>query len=365
MSRRSLYLSVLALSISACSSVRHNQASGDFEYAKVEEPAPLVVPQSLHKPAAQDEFNVAGDNISQGPIGNAMDVRAPSLVLPIAASSRVVPESDKAIIWFDKVLEDKPLAEFIQTAVRDTLAENNVALSTENNSTLSSESDWFHSEEESGWLFKEVDASESMRFRFDLTTKPHGRSVSLEVSMIDYMKTDQSGSTKTPDVIDKHRAEMALLNEITATVDYKYRLQQRENRLMRANQKLVSIGENSTGEAAYIVEMETDLLWSNLPLFFERYGFEITDLNDSKKVYFVDFSKPDVSLWDRIWGDEIPVLELADASYQFKLTEQSGTESESESTALTIYNKEEQALSKELLEQLFAVMEPALSFRDL
>ncbi|WP_448555563.1 outer membrane protein assembly factor BamC [Thalassotalea montiporae] len=361
MSRRSLLLSVLALSVSACSSVRHNQASGDFEYATGEEATPLVVPQSLDKPAAKNDFEVASVKNTQGPVGQAVDVRAPSLVLPIAASSRVVPENDDAIIWFDKVLEDKDLAEFIELAVKDTLLESSVELNSLADKPLSFESDWFHSEEESGWIFKQVDASESMRFRFDLTTKPHGRSVSLQVSMIDYMKTDQSGSTKTPNIIDKHRAEMALLNEVTATVDYKYRLQQRENRLMRANQKLVTVGENPQGEAAYVVEMETDLLWSNLPIFFERYGFDIADLNESKKIYFVDFTKPDISLWDRIWGDDVPVIELGNASYQFHLKPLA----ESQSTALTIYNSEQQALTKEVLEQIFPVMEPALSFRDL
>ena len=361
MNRRSLFLSVLALSVSACSSVRHNQASGDFEYATGEEAKPLVVPQSLDKPATRNDFKVADVKNTQGPVGQAVDVRAPSLVLPIAASSRVIPESDDAIVWFDKVLEDKDLTEFIQLAVKDTLLERSVELTSVADKPLSFESDWFHSEEASGWIFKNIESSESMRFRFDLTTKPHGRSVSLQVAMIDYMKTDSSGSTKTPNIIDKHRAEMALLNEITATVDYKYRLQQQENRLMRANQKLVSIGENLQGEAAYVVEMEADLLWSNLPIFFERYGFDITDLNESKKIYFVNFTKPDISLWDRIWGDDVPVIELGDAAYQFHLAPLA----ESESTALTIYNSEKKALSKEVLEQIFSVMEPALSFRDL
>ena len=359
MSRRSFYLSVLALSISACSSVNNNHASGDFEYADGEEAKALTIPESLDKPEKYDDFSVASANTVQGPIGKNVDVRAPSLVLPVATSSRVIPESDEAIIWFDKVLEDKDLTTFVVTAVKDTLAEHNVTVSSEAENGLSLESDWFHSEEESGVLFKDIDATESMRFRFDLTAKPHGRSVSLQVSLIDYMRTDQSGSTKTADIIDQHRAEMALLNEVTATVDYKYRLQQRENRLMRANQKLVSIGESPQGEAAYIVEMEADLLWSNLPIFFEGYGFNVVDLNESKKVYHVEFTKPDVSLWDKIWGDDVPVLDLVDARYDFKLSEVG------DSTALTIYNSDKQPLSKEALTALFSVMEPALSFRDL
>ncbi|NMP32474.1 outer membrane protein assembly factor BamC [Thalassotalea sp. M1531] len=358
MSRRSLYLSILALSIVGCSSGKNNRASGDFEYTEVKEQSALSVPDNLSKPVQSDDFSVVAEDKVQGPIGAKVDVRAPSLVLPVAASSRVIPESSEAIIWFDKVLEDRDLLTFIKTAVKDQLIESEVAIRNEDANGLSIESDWFHSEKESGVVFKDTDVAESKRFRFDFTAKPHGRSVSLQVTLVDYMKTDQSGSTKKADIIDKHRSEMALLNEITSTVDYKYRLQQRENRLMRANQKLVTIGENPVGEPAYIVEMEADLLWSNLPIFFENYGFDIADLNESKKIYYVDFTKPSISLWDKIWGDDVPVIELGDERYQFVLADIE------DSTALTIYNSEGKPVTAEVLEAIFPVMEPALSFRD-
>ena len=83
------------------------------------------------------------------------------------------------------------------------------------------------------------------------------------------MKTDKNGGSKSIDIIDQQRAEMNMLNEVISQVDYKYRLKQQENRLLRANQKFVTLGENSKAEAAYVVEINEDLLWSNLPLFFE------------------------------------------------------------------------------------------------
>ena len=108
------------------------------------------------------------------------------------------------------------------------------------------ESQWYHQEVETGWLFKEIELSTSMRFRYEFYLKPHGRSLSLKVSLIDYMKTDMSGGTKAIDPIDKQRVEMAMLNEVVGQVDYNYRLQQRESRLVRANQKLVTISENQS-----------------------------------------------------------------------------------------------------------------------
>jgi outer membrane protein assembly factor BamC len=197
-----------------------------------------------------------------------------------------------------------------------------------------------------------------MRFRYELATKPHGRSVSLKVSLIDYMETNQQGSVDKVDPIDKQRAEMAMLNEVVSQVDYEYRLQQRENRLMRANQKLVTIGENSKLEPTYLVEMDLEPLWSNLPIFFEQHGFKITDLNENKHIYFVTFVQPNVSVWDKIWGEDAPVVELENSKYTFVLTDAD------EQTALTIYREDGTPVPKETLTRIFPVMEPGLSFRN-
>lgn len=371
MSRQLFYFSVLSLTLSACSSVDSKRAQGDFDYASKVEPNEIVVPESLDKPKKTNEFFI-NDKISyKGPVGDKVDIRAPSLVLPLAASSRVETGSGEALIWFDKVLEDKDLLAFIKKALTDQLNSDNVTFTdasaaVDADETISEilivESDWFHDEVETGWLFTEIESSTSLRFRYQLNAKSHGRSVSLAVSLIDYMKTDSEGGSKSIDPIDKQRAEMAMLNEIVAQVDYNYRLQQRENRLMRANQKLVTLGENSKNEASYLVEMNLDNLWSNMPIFFEKHGFTITDLDESKKVYFVDFVKPDVSLWDSIWGDDEPVIEIPDAKYQFVLE---SLDDNNEKTVVSLYSSDGKPLPLSTLENIFPVVEKGLSFRNL
>jgi len=371
MSRQLFYFSVIGLTLSACSSVDNKRAQGDFDYAQQQESKAFIVPENLDKPAPQQEFFVSNKINHQGPVGEKMDIRAPSLVLPLAASSRVVSESSDAIIWFDKVLEDKDLLVFIKNSLISQLMSDDVSYDTvslsnsdDDNSrgtTEIYESQWYHNEVETGWLFTDVELSKSMRFRYEFYLKPHGRSVSLKVSLIDYMKTDDAGGTKSIDPIDKQRAEMAMLNEIVAQVDYNYRLQQRENRLMRANQKLVTIGENKEGEMAYVVEMALDNLWDNMPIFFEKHGFIITDLNETNKIYYVDFTKPETSIWDSIWGDERPVVEVRDAKYQFVLAP---LDDKNQKTSVSIYNSDGEPLPIETLERIFPVIETGLSFRN-
>ncbi len=367
MSRQLFYFSVLGLTLSACSGVDSKRAQGDFDYAHKAESKEFVVPKSLDKPATHDDFFITNNISHNGPIGEKMDVRAPSLVLPLAASSRVVAESEQAIIWFDKVLEDKDLLLFIKDAVIGQLSSDDVSYeqiqSTENEKGNSQviESSWYHNEVDTGWLFTNIESSTSLRFRYQLNAKPHGRSVSLQVALIDYMKTDSEGGSKTVDPIDKQRAEMAMINEIVSQVDYKYRLQQRENRLMRANQKLVSIGENSAAEPAYVIEMALDNLWVNMPVFFEKHGFTVTDLNETSKTYYVDFAKLEVGIWDSIWGNEQPVIEVADAKYQFVLAPLGD---KNQKTSVSIYNADGEPLPLETLERIFPVMEAGLSFRN-
>ena len=371
MSRQLFYISVLSLTLSACSSVDNRRAHGDFDYENKPEAKELIIPENLDKLRNNQEFKITSKINHQGPVGKDMDVRAPSLVLPLADSSRALSESDSAIIWFDKVIEEKDLLTFIKGAFFNKLTTDGIGYKLIESTNTSDgsvqgqtelyESQWYHNEVETGWLFTEVELSTSMRFRYEFFSKPHGRSVSLKVSLIDYMKTDAVGGSKSIDPIDQHRAEMAMLNEIIGQVDYNYRLDQRDNRLMRANQKLVTIGENKAAEASFLVEMSLDNLWNNMPIFFEKYGFVITDLNETNKTYFVDFNKPENSLWDSIWGDEIPVVDLNGTKYQFVLAQ---ADENDQKTSVTIYNEDGTPLPLEALKHIFPVIEMGLSFRS-
>ena len=359
MNRKIFYFSLLSVAVASCGTVNNKQAVGDFEYAQNKEGKTLEIPAGLAKPKQDDTYFVTDEINHEGPVGANVDVRAPSLVLPIAASTRTENTTDASKIWFDKVLEDEDLKSFIIKALQDQLASDSVELKQVDQAGLVFESDWYHKEAEEGtWPFKTIARSESIRYRYTLESKSHGRSVALVVELLDYMKTDSNGGSKRIDIIDQQRAEMNMLNEVIAQVDFQYRLKQQENRLLRANQTFVSIGENISGEAAYIVEIDVDLLWSNLPLFFEDHGFNITDLNESTKIYYVDYVKPESGFWDNLWGDTVPAVELPNGKYQFQL------EKVAARSAVTLYDEAGTALPEATLEKIFNVMEAGLSFKD-
>ena len=359
MNRSIISLSLICLAITGCSTVSKKSAIGDFDYASKDEASTLVIPQSLAQPNYKNDFVINNNINHKGPVGEQVDVRAPSLVLPIASASRIENDNEQAKIWFDKVLEDKDLQVFVYQAIVDELASQQATLSEVDADKLMYQTSWITVTKESGWLVTSIDETVRMKFNVQLETKPHGRSVAAIVGLADYAKTDESGETSEIDLIDKHRLEIAMLNQVVSQVDFKYRSFQRDNQLLRAKQQLVSIEQDDTGQASYLVEMESDMLWSNMPILFSKYGFDVNDLNESKQVYYVTYKKLETSVWDSLWGDDAPVIgNLAEGKYQFHLSAQDN------STLVTLKDEAGNALSKSQLETMFDAMSLALSFKD-
>ncbi|TRX56714.1 outer membrane protein assembly factor BamC [Thalassomonas sp. M1454] len=359
MERRTFYFSLLTLSLAACSNVEtRKQANGNFDYVNAKPESKFVVPENLHQPEDKPDYLIPELENSDGPVGIKVDVRAPALVLPLAAGSRVDEFDKTAAVWFDKVDDDRDLRETVIKVITDYLATEDVGFVSADEANNTWESEWFHVEEESGYLFwKNIDLTESWRFKYSLVTKPHGRSVGLNVELVEYMHTSDKGSKTLIDPIEKQRVEMGMINAITAQLDYQYRLYNKEDRLARATMEIVTLGQSANNKPAYIIDYPVDELWNYLPGFFDSYNFKISDLNEDKFIYEVEYERIDPSLWDMIWGDELPVVEIESGVYEFHLTELDGK------TALEIYNDEGEILSDQVLIQNFEILEPALSFR--
>ncbi|QBY05618.1 outer membrane protein assembly factor BamC [Thalassotalea sp. HSM 43] len=359
MDRRVIYLSLLGLALSACSNVEtRKEAKGDFDYVNFKPEAELKVPDGMTPPAKKQLFAVPELKNTDGAVGQAVDIRAPAQVLPLASGSRIDEFDKTAAIWFDKVDDNRELRDQIVKAIKDYLQTEDVALTVEDESNNLFESDWFHVEDESGYLFwKSVDITESWRFKYTLVTKPHGRSVGLNVELVDYMLTNDKGSTKKIDPIEKQRVEMAMLNAVTGQLDYQYRINNRDDRLARANMQIVELGQTNDGEPALIIDYPRDELWSYLPGFFEQYNFIITDIDEDKFVFDVEYTYVEASVWDTVWGDDAPVVDIPDGTYRFKLKDSDGK------TELIITDDQNNNLGDESLKKNFEVLEPALSFR--
>lgn len=363
--KRSFVLILLGVfTISGCSGTSSNLALGKFDYIDKTEGKPLVIPDNLTKPNKNTKFTIKPLAV-KGDYGKDIDVRSPSLVLPIATASRLEKNSSKAYVWFDQVIDDEELYPFILSSVKEMLDDKGVSLLAVNEQDKHFQSSWLIKEDVYDYvLYSKLVGVENSKFDFYFDVKPHGRSVGVQVVASGFMKTFKDiGSTSERGYIEQQRAEMQVLNSIIEKVDFRYRSYQNVSRNERENQQVVSIGKNAKREATYIVEMELDTLWSLIPEFFDEHGFNVIDLNQPTKEYYLDYERPSNSIWSYLGiSQKVPVIKLEKGKYQFKLRESSNN---STRTDVTIYDAEGNALSKEVLESIFPVIEEGLSFKDL
>ncbi|WP_426357794.1 outer membrane protein assembly factor BamC [Pseudocolwellia sp. HL-MZ19] len=361
MNRKLFCLSLLSLTITACSTnVSRTQAEGNFDYANKEEAKSLITPVGLVEPRQKHEFYIPEVPDTNSPVGEKMDIRAPSLVIPMAASSRIEGNDGNPQVWFDQVIDDQVLLDFIRDAVKSQLKTDGVEITSVGDDNLVFDSGWFIKEKEGGyWFFKSVVETESKRFRYTLEQKSHGRSVAISVELIDYKKEDLLNSTTDINSIEKHRAEMSMLNTLIGEVDYQYRIYSHELLQSKAKQIDASLSTNGENEPAILVNMDLDSVWTNVPTFFRENHFEVTDLNESKNIYFTTYKRPEPSFWDNLWNDEETTLNIPDGKYKFLFNESE------DKTIVTILDEDGEPLSSTTLNIILPAIKTGLSFDSL
>lgn len=359
MNRCLFFSGLVSLFLTACSSTDASSPLGGFEYEKEKEGRGLVVPENLLKPETSDEYQITVEPV--GEVGKDMDIRSPSLVLPVATSSRVEIGSSQAIVWFDQLVDEKDLYGTVKAALEKYVSSQQSTLTPVSGNDKKYQSSWIYDKEYAGlWGFESLKKVTGTKFNYTFDVKPHGRSVSLLVELNEFKQTTDEGTINKVTNVDKQRLEMAMLNQIIEEVGYDYQKYYREKRKERADKKLVRLSENSKDEASLLVDMTQDQLWDNINRFFVKHGFTVTDLNDSKKLYYVEYEKPSRSFWQFIWAEDVPVVDIDSGDYQFRLREVNDIQ-----TMLTIYDNEGKALDIETMQRIFPVLEPGLSFRDL
>jgi len=356
MNHRLFFYSAIALALTACSGTNsYKHASGDYSYVNDKSVPTLKVPASLTQPKTDNKYAITNQINHQGPVGEKVDIRAPSLVLPVTSGARVELKDTGTTVWFDQVDESQPLEPLIVHAIAEVLKDQHSSIKEKDDTHLRYQSDWIEKTQEQGfWLWKYNQMLNKAKFEYQLSVKPHGRSVSVSVKMVAYQGLNSKDKI---DPIDKQRAQVDMLNAVIGQVGYQYRLLKKEKREHRATQKLVSMAKNAKNQPAYLVDMDLDSLWSNMPIFFEHNGFKITDLNESNKIYYVDYVKPSVGFWASLWGNEKPIIDLPNGKYVFDLAEQG------DNTLVTISTADGKVLTQQTLTAIFPAIEPTLSFR--
>tara|TARA_R110002049_G_scaffold6290_6_gene40192 strand:- start:961 stop:2019 length:1059 start_codon:yes stop_codon:yes gene_type:complete len=311
---KALTVSVL-VSLSGCS-VFTNDAHDERNYRAHEV---VKVPASLSQPAQDPTYKMDVGQYSNNP--DATNYRPPAQVLTVAKGSWVEETDKNARVYFDKNDGIDDLDEFIWESINAVLADNNTQATKADKLLGIIETDWYAIiKPEESWLWNSDESVDLERFKFTIEEKSHQRTASLSAELIDF-----KGDEPLSDLF-KQQLEVRALNQVISEFDYRYRQLEVD---MRKRQGIISLemGFDNKGNAALVTEQSYEAVFDRFSGFLERLSFTIVEINPDTGLITADYKKPESSVWDSIWGDEVTQLPIDEGQYQILVskTKQGGT----------------------------------------
>ncbi len=298
-----------AVSLSGCG-LFTSDAHHERNYRASEQ---VRVPANLEQPAADPEFKMdvaQYDNNEEVP-----NLRPPSQVLTVAEGSWVDEDDKSARVYFDKNDGIQDLDEFVWQAIDGALENNQAKVRTANKLEGTLETDWLELiKPETDWFWESSEAASRQRFKFTLEEKSHHRTTALRAELIEF---DGKKETLTP--LLRQQLETRMLNQVVAEFDYNYRRMLAELQKQQGDIAL-ELGFDSKGNAALIAKENYQVVFDRFTSLLERLSFTMVEADAATGRVIADYSKPEASVWDAIWGDEVTPLPLAEGQYQLMLS---------------------------------------------
>lgn len=310
---------VLSVLLAGCSTSQVEQDSKPIQAIKV--------PAGLQQPAQPGQFDIPPTSAK----ASGVDTRAPAMVLATAASSRMEEGDKLSRVWFDRNDYTGDLLPFLQQMLKTQFAEQGVDLLQQDEQGLDFVTGWITRSEEQGfWFWKSSEQTEQARFSIKIDAKPHGRSASMSVTMLEHQYFTPEAALS---VSATRRQEVALLNQIIDRIGKEEIIIARANKA-KAPDVALEPGMDNNGNPALLTPQPIDVTWSQLEALFGELSLNVTDINRSTFTYYLDYQKPEPGFWSRLWGsDEKPVLPLDNGEYQLVLSRSK------EGTAISLRDK--------------------------
>lgn len=308
---------VLIMAVSACSTpIDRRQANDVAKYGKssvADTSTALIIPEGLKEPNYSNEYKIPALGPKANPllIGESLDIRPPLQVLPMAEGTRVEESSDSIKVVIESIDPEVDLKQEIFEVLNAFMRQNELKASLEDYEAGVIETDWIEDEQvlESSLWGSDTTYSLRQRYRFDVTVRAHGRSGSIAISLIDHQEL---ANDKAQEVLlsgeDKRRYTVDMLNSAIQYMGLK------RKQLLKAKKVRDSMGisvnlEQSQEQGAYwVADAKFEQVWDRLRTVLPELGFEILDLDQTKGLYHVDFTK-DSGFWSSLWSDSDVNLE--------------------------------------------------------
>lgn len=348
-------IGVAAAVVTGCSSVDKEQASGGFDYVKIQPTAELKIPGDLERPEKGTQYRIPDTDIAQAPVGKKVNILSPQQVRPIGLGSRVLETETETRVYFDIVdgMGDS-VTDFVENATESVLERRHIDWErVDDNHWVTEQMTLQQTLEGEGGFFGiggSSDRTLKKHFRYDITqeTESHQRSTALRVDVNDFTQVVDGQEVAVAPLIVRN-LEADLLNAIISEVNRK---QQQAVAKAKAEGIETRLSTSSEGHRVYVIEDNFDGAWPLVNLALQSIGFEVEDLNRESGTYFVEYSEPS-SGFLFMGGDDYESLGIAEGEYEFRLLE------DGQNTSVTVY-QDDQVVSDDWTEQVFDVFKNAV-----
>jgi outer membrane protein assembly factor BamC len=312
------------------------------EQIELKIPAGLAVP---NQPSAYDIPQIQTSGAAQ------VDKKSPTLILATATSSRLDEEEKQARVWFERNDYTGDLLPFVQNQLQAFFASQEIGLTQTDEQGLVYQTDWIKRSKSSGfWFWKEEQAVDQLRYQIELAPRPHGRTLSATVTLLEHQFFDAG----TP--LNAQEAKAAEVNLLNRLINQVAITEVQIARELRQQVAAVSLepGLDNAGNPALLSTQPIDVTWSQLEVLFGELNLTVTDFDRSVFTYFVNYTRPERSIWRAVTFRDAPLgLPLDDGDYQLVLSKTANN-----GTAISWLNKNGEALSPA---QVAALLDPVVA----
>ncbi|MCB5227488.1 outer membrane protein assembly factor BamC [Alishewanella sp. 16-MA] len=313
----------------------------------------LQIPAGMATPNQPAIYDIPANQPVQTASKEQISKRSPTLVLATATSSRLEEEEKLARVWFERNDLTGELTPFVTEQLQAFFQQQAIELNQTDDAGLRYETGWIKRSETSGFLFwKSEDAVDQVRFQIELAPRPHGRSLSMTVTLLEHQYFVPGEQLNAVQI---KANEVNLLNRVINQVAVTEVAKARD---LRAQVTEVSLapGIDKAGNAALITEQPLDVTWSQLELLFNDLNLSVTDFDRSVYTYYLNYTKPERGFWRTITLRDAPLqLPIENGDYRIVLSRLANNH-----TAIAWLDKTGEPLSADIVNSIYEPMVTAI-----
>jgi len=349
--------------LSGCSSFsERHQASGNFKYLDQAPSHQYELPQGLTPLVSDKKFMIpeVSEQANKNLVGAKLDIRAPSLVMPVAPNSLNSRDSKQVEVVFESFLTQQAFRDELWNKVSQFVTQQGYgAAMTREGQQLTTrliESDPY---------FKLIFGLEeeyqlTQQYQFKLTVDAQGHRAKVAVALV---KHDEQGVEVELNQFAQRRYETRMMNKFLSHVYMQHNKNILDKRLQANVGVVTEMTFDENNNSVYKVNSPFELVWERLATALPKLGLVVDDRDKTANTYYTHFEGVDSGFWSSLFSsDESDIAPLKledDQKYQIVL-KPSGSAS-----LLSIIDGKGVLLSQQQITAMYPAFRSVLSKKDL